>query len=175
MGRYSGEESLPFSFFLPCQWRSTFNPIALRKAKIVCNFGLSECNNRVKGKNEPLDKVMVSYKPHLEDFVVQDSKQEVTKVISLSTKWRKIHGSVPTPQKQQASIIVLQTPMFEKGCTWAVCCEHAQLIGLHIPDSIFRCSPAISFCHFDNGRQLLGPFAFFYALQNPYEAGLIFK
>ena len=24
-----------------------FNPIALRKAKIVCNFGLSECN-RVK-------------------------------------------------------------------------------------------------------------------------------
>ena len=26
----------------------TFNPIALRKAKIVCNFGLSECN-RVKG------------------------------------------------------------------------------------------------------------------------------
>ena len=27
---------------------STFNPIALRKTKIVCNFGLSECN-RVKG------------------------------------------------------------------------------------------------------------------------------
>ena len=24
-----------------------FNPIALRKAKIVCNFGLSECN-RIK-------------------------------------------------------------------------------------------------------------------------------
>ena len=23
---------------------SAFNPIALRKAKIVCNFGLSECN-----------------------------------------------------------------------------------------------------------------------------------
>ena len=32
------------------------NSIALRKAKIVCNFGLSECN-RVKGKysNSPLD------------------------------------------------------------------------------------------------------------------------
>ena len=29
---------------------SVFNPIALRKAKIVCNFGLCECN-RVKGKN----------------------------------------------------------------------------------------------------------------------------
>ena len=26
----------------------SFNPIALRKAKIACNFGLSECN-RVKG------------------------------------------------------------------------------------------------------------------------------
>ena len=26
----------------------SINPIALRKAKIVCNFGLSECN-RVKG------------------------------------------------------------------------------------------------------------------------------
>ena len=28
-----------------------FNPIALRKPKTVCNFGLSECN-RVKGKKE---------------------------------------------------------------------------------------------------------------------------
>ena len=27
--------------------RGLFSPIALRKAKIVCNFGLSECN-RVK-------------------------------------------------------------------------------------------------------------------------------
>ena len=25
-----------------------FNPIALRKAKIVCNFGLSECNRVIK-------------------------------------------------------------------------------------------------------------------------------
>ena len=32
---------------LPLQSWCTFNPIALRKAKIVCNFGLSECN-RVK-------------------------------------------------------------------------------------------------------------------------------
>ena len=29
------------------QLQLLFNPIALRKAKIVCNFGLSECN-RVK-------------------------------------------------------------------------------------------------------------------------------
>ena len=29
--------------------QKTLNPIALRKAKIVCNFGLSECN-RVKLK-----------------------------------------------------------------------------------------------------------------------------
>ena len=26
-----------------CSCVSAFNPIALRKAKIVCNFGLSEC------------------------------------------------------------------------------------------------------------------------------------
>ena len=32
------------------QVESTVNPIALRKAKIACNFGLSECN-RVRGKN----------------------------------------------------------------------------------------------------------------------------
>ena len=43
----SGEATLPFYFCLPFQWRSTFNPIALRKAKIVYNFGLSEYN-RVK-------------------------------------------------------------------------------------------------------------------------------
>ena len=28
-----------------------FNPIALRKAKIVCNFGLSECNRVIKNYN----------------------------------------------------------------------------------------------------------------------------
>ena len=40
-------------FFVAMMGKSTlckFNPTALRKAKIVCNFGLSECN-RVK----PLD------------------------------------------------------------------------------------------------------------------------
>ena len=41
------------TFCLPVQWKPfrkglTFNPIAPRKAKIVYNFGLSECN-RVKG------------------------------------------------------------------------------------------------------------------------------
>ena len=34
---------------LPVNSQNHFNPIALRKAKIVCNFGLSECN-RVKKK-----------------------------------------------------------------------------------------------------------------------------
>ena len=33
---------------LLCPLVSCFNPTALRKAKIVCNFGLSECN-RVTG------------------------------------------------------------------------------------------------------------------------------
>ena len=33
------------------------NPIALRKAKIVCNFGLSECN-RVKTKYPQLESAV---------------------------------------------------------------------------------------------------------------------
>ena len=34
-----------------------FNPIALRKAKIVCNFGLSECNRvKIKMKHTSLLK-----------------------------------------------------------------------------------------------------------------------
>ena len=37
-----------------------FNPIALRKAKTVCNFGLSECN-RVKEQKE-LKKSWISFK-----------------------------------------------------------------------------------------------------------------
>ena len=37
-------------FALPPKSGSTLNPIALRKAKIVNNFGLYECN-RVKGMN----------------------------------------------------------------------------------------------------------------------------
>ena len=36
------------SHCLCIHWVTRFNPIALRKAKIVYNFGLSECN-RVKG------------------------------------------------------------------------------------------------------------------------------
>ena len=36
-----------FECFLPFWCFISFNPVALRKAKIVCNFGLSECN-RVK-------------------------------------------------------------------------------------------------------------------------------
>ena len=43
---------------------STLNPIALRKTKIVCNFGLSECN-RVKGNNFPLAEKILSYKTWL--------------------------------------------------------------------------------------------------------------
>ena len=41
------------------------NPIALRKAKIVCNFGLSECN-RVKGKNQ-MEQLII----HLEKLMLQ--------------------------------------------------------------------------------------------------------
>ena len=35
------------------------NPIALRKAKIVCNFGLSECNRVNFGIFTVLDTVML--------------------------------------------------------------------------------------------------------------------
>ena len=42
------------------QWH--FNPIALRKAKTVCNFGLSECN-RVKIKLEHLTKGFICSPP----------------------------------------------------------------------------------------------------------------
>ena len=37
---------------------STFNPIALRKAKIVCNFGLPECN-RVKAIQKAYYKMFI--------------------------------------------------------------------------------------------------------------------
>ena len=42
--------------------KSHFNPIALRKDKIVCNFGLSECN-RVKGSydKQNLTLMVISY------------------------------------------------------------------------------------------------------------------
>ena len=47
---YSGEETLSLSVLSSFQMGVTINPIALKRAKIVYNFGLSECN-RVKGKN----------------------------------------------------------------------------------------------------------------------------
>ena len=54
MGTLAGEATLPFSICFPSQLKSlldkqilSFNSIALRKAKIAYNFGLSECN-RVK-------------------------------------------------------------------------------------------------------------------------------
>ena len=40
---------------------ATLNPIALRRAKIVCNFGLSECN-RVK-KNGVIPNVFLYFLP----------------------------------------------------------------------------------------------------------------
>ena len=55
-------------FCFPGQWNPsqkkefTLNPIALRKAKIVYNFGLSECS-RVKGKNMlALEDQILSFK-----------------------------------------------------------------------------------------------------------------
>ena len=64
-----GGESYRKEFTLP-EANSFFNPIALRKAKIVCNFGLSECNR-------------VNSKPIFNGFITDGSKQEVMKVISL--------------------------------------------------------------------------------------------
>ena len=46
----SEDASLSILFFHLFLIGVNFNPIELRKAKIVCNFGLSECN-RVKGQN----------------------------------------------------------------------------------------------------------------------------
>ena len=52
-----------FFFFLQSMCTSLFvlfNPVALRKTKIECNFGLSECN-RVKVQNGiALPKILVS-------------------------------------------------------------------------------------------------------------------
>ena len=55
----------------------SFNPVALRKAKIAYNFGLSECN-RVKSR--PL---------FLKDFVAKGCKQEVSEVGTLGKNDRK--------------------------------------------------------------------------------------
>ena len=52
-GNSSGKQLYLFHFSLLL---STLNPIALRNAKIVCNFGLFECN-RVKGKNMLLSEL----------------------------------------------------------------------------------------------------------------------
>ena len=49
-----------FIFDSPLSKLKSVNPIALRKAKIVCSIGLSECN-RVKRKNLLLSGI-------LEDF-----------------------------------------------------------------------------------------------------------
>ena len=51
-----------FVFFLDKRNKgSNINPIAVRKAKIVYNFGLSECN-RVKGKNLLQGEHIISFK-----------------------------------------------------------------------------------------------------------------
>ena len=50
-----------------------FNPFSLRKPKIVYSFGLSECNIGLS-----IDDFFF-----LKVFIAQESKQEVTKVISL--------------------------------------------------------------------------------------------
>ena len=48
----SGESAIPFSFPSQLKWKHilSFNPLALRKAKIVYNSGLSECK-RVKSRS----------------------------------------------------------------------------------------------------------------------------
>ena len=53
MLRVMGSNSVSFSFdsyFCFDPQKKAFNPIALRKAKIVDNFGLSECN-MVEGRS----------------------------------------------------------------------------------------------------------------------------
>ena len=39
-----------------------FNPVALRNAKIDCNFGLSECNKVQAVENKPA--IAAIYRPH---------------------------------------------------------------------------------------------------------------
>ena len=41
------------------QQARSFNPIALRKAKIVCNFGLSECNRAKVTKTGIVERGLV--------------------------------------------------------------------------------------------------------------------
>ena len=86
MGSFSGEATFLFSFlppflmglnsyrkkFPPLGADIFFNPIALRKAKIVYNFGLFECS-RVNSR-PPFGRVVSS----------GEAKQEVTKVVQLA-------------------------------------------------------------------------------------------
>ena len=60
---FQGKHIFHFPACLPFQWRLPFNPFALRKAKIVYNFGLSECS-RVKWKNLLPKETSVKYTPH---------------------------------------------------------------------------------------------------------------
>ena len=91
MHTFLEETTLLFYHCLPSQWGSTlkrknflleekivaFNPFALRKAKIVYNFGLSECN-RVKSRLICRRSVFV-----------EGIKQELIKVVSLCKNGRK--------------------------------------------------------------------------------------
>ena len=61
---------------------STLNPIALKKTKIVYNFGLSECN-RVKEIN-----MLLRINP-ISKWILHSGKQTVTKVVSLWIYRRK--------------------------------------------------------------------------------------
>ena len=49
MPNIEGIEGLLKLFFSLCKLSAPVNPTALRKAKIVYNFGLSECNRIKKG------------------------------------------------------------------------------------------------------------------------------
>ena len=63
MGTLSREASHSFFISFSCFCRVNLNHIALRKTKIVYNFGLSECS-RVKGKELALLRVDSSLDCH---------------------------------------------------------------------------------------------------------------
>ena len=56
-----------------------FNPIALRKAKIVCNFGLSECNRVTEGgSNTQLTLSKSNYRHmHIIMILIQDQLMNI--------------------------------------------------------------------------------------------------
>ena len=86
-----------FSFYLPFQWGSAVNPIALRRVKTLWSFGPFECN-MVKGH------YLLHYRRRFflltadqflgRIFVVQGGNQEVTRVVSLRIKMTKYNGNV---------------------------------------------------------------------------------